>query len=162
MQQPISTQEQLTAITDRLALRGLVDEYALAVDARDAALLVQLFTDDGEIAGYQNDDTEPGMLHVGRDSLMTVFDGLLDGFAATLHVMGNHTCSIDRDRATGVVYALTHHLGAEADERGHLTDELRLIRYDDHYRRVDGRWLFARRAVRLQWFDVLDARRRWR
>ncbi|MCP9951452.1 nuclear transport factor 2 family protein [Actinomadura madurae] len=150
---------QAVAPEDRLELRALVDDYSLAVDTGDREWFARLFTPDGVIRGFQNDDSEPGMYHAGYQELLTALDPIVASFSATMHVMANHSCTVDGDVGTGVVYGLAHHLSGDNEE---LTDTLRLIRYDDRYVRGGNGWRFARRDVRLQWYDTLPARRRWR
>lgn len=121
---------QAVAPEDRLELRALVDDYSLAVDTGDREWFARLFTPDGVIRGFQNDDSEPGMYHAGYQELLTALDPIVASFSATMHVMANHSCTVDGDVGTGVVYGLAHHLSGDNEE---LTDTLRLIRYDDRY-----------------------------
>jgi ketosteroid isomerase-like protein len=149
---PVVSVEQLA---DVAALRRVVDEYALAVDGRDAEAFADLFTEDATLAIYEHGADEPALTYDGRERLLGVTD-LLRTFSTTMHVMANHVCDVDGDQATGRVYALCHHL-TEADDGAQ--DTLMLLQYRDRYRRVDGAWRIARRDVLRQWTELHGAER---
>lgn len=142
-------------IVDIASLRRLVDEYALAVDGRDATGFADLFEDDGVLAVYEAGEDVPSIEYAGRVRLEEVVQ-LIAAFDATMHVMANHVVDIDGDEATGRVYALCHHL-QEQDGKGE--DTLMLLHYRDRYVRRDGRWRIARRDVLRQWTARLAAER---
>ncbi len=141
-------------IGDRQEIRRLVDEYAIAVDTRDAERFASLFATDGSLLVVEPDEDEPSLVYSGHEELRTVVE-LVSAFAVTYHVMTNHVVDLDGDTATASTYGLTHHLGE--DPEGGLRDTLMLLRYDDVLRRVDGRWLFERRRIVRQWTDYLAA-----
>ena len=140
----------MTPLEDRLALRALGDEYAFAVDERDVDRFTQVFTDDGELAIFEPADAEPARVYRGREELQTILE-LVAVFSATFHLMANHACRVDGDRAEGVTYCLAHHLTEPADAPAH--DTVMLIRYEDRYVRVADGWRFARRNVMRQWTE---------
>lgn len=142
-------------LADIAALRRVVDEYALAVDGRDAEAFADLFVDDATLAIYEYGADEPALTYDGRERLLGVTN-LLRTFSTTMHVMANHVCDVDGDDATGRVYALCHHL-TEGD--GGAQDTLMLLHYRDRYRRIDGRWRIVRRDVLRQWTELHDAER---
>lgn len=142
-------------LVDIASLRRVVDEYALAVDGRDAAAFADLFTDDGVLAVYEAGEDDPSIEYVGRERLLEVVQ-LIAAFDATMHVMANHVVDVEGDEAFGRVYALCHHL-QEQDGKGE--DTLMLLHYRDRYVRIDGRWRIARRDVLRQWTDPLAAER---
>jgi uncharacterized protein (TIGR02246 family) len=143
-------------LVDRLALRALVDEYALAVDARDPDRFAGLFTPDGVLAVIEPDDPEPSLTYSGTDELRTVID-LLAPFTSTVHVMANHTATIDAPAARTTTYCLAHHL-TEAEGKD-PRDTLMLIRYDDTLRKSPAGWRFTRRDVLRQWTEYHPAER---
>jgi hypothetical protein len=144
-------------VTDRLALRALVDEYALALDERDRDRFAGLFTATGVLAVIEPGDAEPSLVYTGTEELLDVID-LLAPFATTFHVMANHTARLDGATATAKTYCLAHHLAEEEGEEGGR-DTLMLIRYDDELRRTADGWRFARRDVRRQWTEHHAAER---
>ncbi len=146
----------MTSIEDRLALRALVEEYALAVDDRDLDRFTAVFTGDGELAIFEPGDAQPARVYRGRGELRTVFD-LVATFSATFHLVGNHTCRTDGDRAEGETYCLAHHLTEPAG--GPAQDTVMVIRYRDRYAREGGGWRLARRDVLRQWTEHRPAER---
>lgn len=143
-------------LVDRLALKALIDEYALAVDARDPARFADLFAPDGVLAVIEPGDPEPSLTYSGTDELRTVID-LLTPFTTTFHVMANHTATIDVPTAETTTYCLAHHL-SEADGID-PRDTLMLIRYDDTLRKTPTGWRFTRRDVLRQWTEYHPAER---
>ncbi len=141
-------------VGDRIEIRRLVDEYALAVDTRDAERFAALFADDATLSVVEPGEDSPSLVYTGQDELRTVIE-LVASFQVTYHVMTNHVVDVDGDTATASTYGLTHHL-SESEERG-LFDTLMLLRYDDELRRVDGRWLFGSRRIVRQWTDYSEA-----
>ena len=145
-----------SAIGDRIALRGLVDQYALAVDARDGEQFARLFTADGVLQGFELDGAEPIMRYAGYAELRNVIGERASRFMRTFHVIANHTCELDGDEAAGVAYCMAHHL-SEPD--GILVDTVMLIRYHDRYRRVDSTWRISQRDAIRHWSTTANAQR---
>jgi hypothetical protein len=142
-------------LADRLDLRALVDEYALAVDGRDADRFAGLFTPTGELAIYEPGEPDPVITYRGPEELRTVMK-LLATYSTTFHVMANHTCTVRGASAQGRTYCLAHHL-TEAARHGQ--DTLMLIVYRDNYEKAGGTWRFSRREVRRQWTELHSAER---
>jgi hypothetical protein len=65
-----------------------------------------------------------------------------DACERTFHFIGNHRCSLEGERPTGVVYCLAHHLIADTDPRRSL---VMLIKYNDEYAMTSSGWRFAYR-----------------
>jgi SnoaL-like domain len=143
------------SLDDRLDLRALVDEYALAVDGRDADRFAALFTTTGELAIYEPGEPEPVITYRGPEELRAVMD-LLAAYSTTFHVMANHTCSVQGDSAVGQTYCLAHHLTESGSQ---AQDTLMLILYRDSYEKAGGTWRFGRREVMRQWTELHDAER---
>ena len=76
----------------------------------------------------------------------------LNGSLFAVILVANHQIDLQDDtRATGQVWA---HRYAQTRTDGFIDQ---LIRYDDRYERVDGRWLFAHRRHRL-WYGAAHER----
>lgn len=146
---------KIEEVGDRVAIRQLVDEYAIAVDTRDGERFAGLFAEDGKLAVYEPDESVPSLVYSGRDELLTVVE-LVASFSVTYHVMANHVVELDGDTATASTYGLTHHLGDAPDGDG-LRDTLMLLRYDDDLRREGGAWRFVERRIARQWTDYVEA-----
>jgi ketosteroid isomerase-like protein len=150
---------------DALALRGLVDRYALAVDRRDPVALVDLFADDAEIivppplAG-----SLPSSRLRGHDEIAGIIAGV-SSFRRTRHVVSQQVLDIAGETATGETYCEAHHVAARRPDVLHsdseperVRDLVLALRYADGFARVGGRWLFTRRELHLDWTAHNDVR----
>jgi ketosteroid isomerase-like protein len=147
-------------VTDRMALRDLVERYALAVDNRDLDTVVELFIDDGILLSHLMPGTEKTPLaRQGHDELRRVLKLGLAQYMATTHVIGGHVIELAGDEATGDTTCIAHHVYQGDDVEIRLL--VMAIHYEDRYRRQQGRWRFAERRLRLQWSEdrPLTARR---
>jgi len=131
-------------LEDRAELRELADRYCLAVDDSDWDALLGLFAVDAEMAGQ-----------VGPERVVGVLRSIRSGYGRTIHTALAQVLDFtDDDHASGIV-----------PSRGELAitgqTVLCAMRYLDHYVRVDGRWLFARRVLRfnyaLPWAAMAEA-----
>jgi SnoaL-like domain len=123
------------------AIQQLPIRYALAVDGRDLDTWVKLFVP----------DVEMGRRGRGRQALREYIEPQLRWFYRSIHQIVGHRIELIDDRsATGAVYCRAEH---EVGDRWIVM----AICYFDDYRRVDGEWLFARRAEK-HWYavDVLE------
>ena len=138
-------------VADRLALRELFDAYARCADRRDAEGQKALFTDDTVFAVYMDgEDSEPTYVLHGREALTPVFDDL-NRYEVTTHFNGQSTVTLDRDRATGESYTIAHHVYTEDGDRKIMVASLR---YLDTFTKLDGRWYFAERKLKLDWSET--------
>lgn len=117
-------------------IRQLASRYAVWYGARDTANLARLFVPDIKVTRET----------VGTDALRQSFDAQMGSLGRVILMVGNHVIDVsDQDNATGVVSC-----------RGEIEDVegkwiIHQIQYHDTYRRVNGRWLFARRR-HLLWY----------
>jgi ketosteroid isomerase-like protein len=138
-------------MSDRLALRALVDEYARAIDLRDSDRFVDVFTEDGYFGIFEPEGDEPHASYRGAEELGTIM-ALLEPYGPTMHLMANHYVDLHGDIATGVVYALARHLV----ERNGDTNNLEMtVRYHDEYRRTERGWRIAHRKIIRHWNELL-------
>lgn len=138
-----------TDMRDRLELRALVDSYAAAADERDAAAFLALFLPDGVLVIRQAEPA-PDFRCEGHDELAAAIAPLAQ-YISTMHLMANHRCEIDGDRATGETYCLAHHLRQAG---AGVEDLVMIIRYGDSYARTPAGWRFARRDVQILWTEI--------
>lgn len=131
-------------LADRIAIRRLVDEYALAADTGDGARFSAAFTPDGVLVASETSRYE------GTDELATV-PGKLARYDRTRHVVANHVVDLDPsgDAATGVTYCDAHHL--HRDDRGDERDRILHLRYFDRFVRTGAGWRIAERRLELDW-----------
>jgi uncharacterized protein (TIGR02246 family) len=136
---------------DRVAIRELVDAWARHADRREPERQAALFTEDGRVTVYMGEPetTEAVQVLTGRAELAAAFEALRS-YEATTHFNGQHTVTVDGDRATGETYCLAYHLWTSSGQR---TLMIMSIRYLDAFVRQDGRWLFAERQLITDWTD---------
>jgi hypothetical protein len=131
----------VTDADDRLALRLLVDSYAMGCDRRDLDMLTACFADGGTNTVHWLDRDATTM--TAPHDLERIPTGLAR-YDQTLHVVSNHRVELDGDEATGHVYCIAHHLTGKDDFVMH-------IRYEDRYVRTADGWRIATRDLRLLW-----------
>ncbi len=132
---------------DRVALRELVERYALGIDRRESDVVAGLFVEDGVIVvpGVPK-SLEPSVETCGREAIARAI-AMVDRFVATMHAVVGHVVDIDGDRAGGVVTCLAHHV------REDMIDWVWALHYHDTYVREAGTWRFERRELWVDWVE---------
>ncbi|MFI6430427.1 nuclear transport factor 2 family protein [Rhodococcus oryzae] len=136
---------------DRLDLADLVGRYAAAVDGRDTAALAGLFTTDAEFvqpAALVRRGQSPTV--AGPEQITATVLGAVGHLHSTHHAVGQQVLTVEGDAADGLVYCQAHHIYRVEDG---FRDNSLAIRYRDSYRRVDGRWLVARRELTVDFAE---------
>lgn len=134
---------RVRGLEDKDEIAELAVRYGHIVDDHDAKKLRGLFTDDARMH-YANGVADGQ----GVDGIMELLAGRWDMIQTSFHVSHGHTIDLDPadpDRATGVVFS-----HAEVTRNGQPM--LSALRYDDVYRRVDGRWRFAERLLSFYYY----------
>lgn len=141
----------LALVSDRLAIRELVDVYAYCADRRDATGQMALFTEDTEFLVYMDSRSPSPTQHLrGRAALAPVFDEL-NTYVTTMHFNGQSTAVLDGDHASGVTYCLAHHVKVEGSARSLM---VAAIRYLDSFVKQDGAWFFSQRKLMVDWTET--------
>jgi ketosteroid isomerase-like protein len=133
---------EIADLLDERAIKDLSHRYAVALDRDDREAWAALFSDDIAF--------ESGTTVRGVDEVLRIPQEQLARYQKTLHSVTTQQITLDGDRATGVVYCVAHHLYEDFHQNGRLPFDLShnfLIRYEDDYARIDGRWVFTRRRV---------------
>jgi hypothetical protein len=141
----------LLELSDRLAIRELIEAYAHCADRRDAKGQMALFTADTHFVVHLNakDPTPSQELH-SREALAPVFADL-NQYEATTHFVGQSTIlSLSDERGTGEAYTLAHHITANGDRRRLM---LASLRYNDTFVKQNGEWLFSERVLYVDWAE---------
>jgi ketosteroid isomerase-like protein len=139
-----AVEERLQRIEDRLELLELPARYSKAIDDRDIGAMRDLFCTDGVV--YFAD----GVACEGIDALEEFWVEILSGYGMSIHIP--HAQVVEQlagDEATGWVLA---HAELAVGDRYVVA----AIRYEDEYRRVDGRWRFASRRLLFWYFTDAD------
>jgi hypothetical protein len=147
--QKMSTEE----LTARVELRALVDEYAWALDSSDPIAYAHTFTPDGELTQVNPGETEPAIRWKGTEELREA-PLTEQRFHRVFHAVQNHRVSVEGDRGTGVTYVTVHHLERKGSGWASL---IVLVQLHDEYQLTDAGWKFARRQIRQQWCEMVDA-----
>jgi hypothetical protein len=129
----------VTLAEDRFAIIETVDRYALALDARDWALLDRVFTPDakGDFGEFQCAD---------REAIRAMIVSMLGGCGPTQHMLGVYRVEISGNEARSTCAIRAHHLGrgAQAAVQYECFGEYR----DRLVRTVEG-WRIRHREMRL-------------
>ena len=142
----------LAQVSDRLAIRELVDAYAYCADRRDATGQMALFTEDTDFLVYMDSRRSvwPTQHLRGRAALAPVFDEL-NAYVTTMHFNGQSTVVLDGDHASGVTYCLAHHVTVAGSARSLM---VAAIRYLDSFVKRDGTWFFSQRKLMVDWTET--------
>ena len=138
----------LATLIAKEEIRELGQLYSRGVDRKDGALLRSLYTAD---ATDTHGDTFDGNAEDYVDFLERSFPYM----RYSGHHICNHLITVDGDKGEGEVYAYTFHI--IPDGQGGWLEDLRLVRYIDHYRKDDGRWRFAKRVVTYDYSSTRPA-----
>lgn len=147
----MSTGEDLAArvarLEDREEIRALVARYGFVVDDRDIDALGGLFTPDG---CFRSKD---GVIDAhGREAVIETFHGRYAALGLSLHVTHDHLITFDEkdpDRAGGL-------LSSHAEVLRNGRSMVAALRYEDVYRRHEGRWRFADRLLSFLYYVPVE------
>jgi ketosteroid isomerase-like protein len=138
---------RLRRLEDRIEIHDLIARYGLVMDNRDMAGMPALFTGDVVISS-----ADGGMSANGREAAVEMYRRRIKGLGPSNHFTHDRIVTFDEgspDVARGIV--LSH---SEMNLRGAAM--LAAIRYADEYRREDGNWRFASRALSFLYFLRAD------
>ena len=145
-------------ISDRLALKDLVDTFSNLADTKEIDQQVQLFTEDAEVTSFRGTEMTSDLK--GRKQLAERFKAFLDQFSTVYHINGQQTVKIEGDKATGIAYAqvaLVSEKKVDNSNKKNVGDGIKKtiltqgVRYNDEYVRQDGRWLISKRTSHFEW-----------
>lgn len=131
----------LQRLADLHAIQQLAAVYPILVDSHDLDALIDLFADEATFL-------RAGAEHSGRDEIRDFFGQIIKTYSLTVHTIHQHVIDLELGARTATGVQMGH--GEVAVDGKRL---LAAYRYDDKYRWVDGRWLFARRQMRYQYFS---------
>lgn len=138
--EPASFEQRLRQVEDELAIRRIIVEYAVRLDARDLEGYLELFSENGT---WQVGT----MVRQGREEIREMLAGIYGdppvepyGYAG-FRMVANVQIDVDGDRAT----ARSRHLTLERGPRGNPTPILTGL-YEDEFIRENGQWKILRRV----------------
>jgi hypothetical protein len=136
----------LRTLLDKDAIRELVALYSRGVDRQDFALLRTLYAADAI------EDDHGGAYSGSAEGYVDWLESVMGRVQNSAHLVHSHLIALDGpDRAQGEVYVSGH---SRLAVEGGWEDLTHGMRYLDHYTKVAGRWLFARRTVVVDWLHA--------
>ena len=134
---------RLDRLESKDAIRELATAYAIACDEHDMPRLADLFTEDARF-----DAPNGAMVAEGKSAIVAMFEEAFKIRGPAFHWTHDVTVTLDDgdpDRARGLV--LSH-----AETTPNDVVSIAAMRYQDEYRREQGRWLFARRVIHFLYY----------
>jgi len=132
-------------------LEALSRRYAAAVDRRDPAALLAVFTPDATLR-VERPGREPSVM-TGHDEIEGVI-ALVSRWQRTAHLIAQGLFVVEGTDAVGEVYCTANHFGDGERQPGR--NHVMHIRYLDRYLLAgDGRWRIAQRTVAV---DAIEDR----
>lgn len=134
---------------DRMALKDLVDRYAIESDKNNQDYYREIFRPDIKLKVYFGETLGMDLNNV--EDMITRYKAF--GTAkASFHQNGQQVVDfIDEGHATGICYAIAT-LVTKENDMDKLT--LHAVRYYDKYEKVDGRWWIAEREQHFIYSSV--------
>lgn len=132
--------DELRALSDRLALERLVVDYAYAIDERAFERLDAVFTADAYI-----DYRAMGGIDGRWPQIRAWLPQALAIFPGYMHFIGNFAFDIDGDHARGRVACFNPMVLPGADGKAEGETMFLGLWYHDRYVRTDGRWQISER-----------------
>jgi hypothetical protein len=142
----VQLSERIKKIEHKEEIRNLVDTFSNLADIKDTKAQALLFTENAVVETFRN-----GILSSkleGRKQIDDVFGSFLANFKTVYHMNGQHTVTIEGEKATGILYCLTVLISPDNVKTTFG------IRYNDEYTLVDGKWLISRRRSNFEWQEV--------
>ena len=139
----IGLERRIKMLEDRAEIQNLVARYGFLIDDREMDGVAQCFTVDG---GFSSREGKLGA-H-GRQAVVDQFHDRWSVLGPSNHIVHQHVIDLDLadpDRATGIVSS-----HAELIRNGEVW--ITALRYDDVYRREEGRWCFADRMLSVFYY----------
>jgi ketosteroid isomerase-like protein len=140
-------EHRVKGLEDKQAIAELLVRYGQVVDDQDADGLRELFTDDARF--HSANGLMDGR---GIEGVMQHLAGRWDMIKTSYHITHGHIVNLDpddSDEATGVLFS-------HAEIVRDATPMISALRYDDRYRRVEGKWRFAERKLSFYYYVEAD------
>lgn len=141
-----SIDERILELENKAALKNLVDTFSILADIKDAQAQTFLFTENAVVDSYR--DGKLGTHLEGRKQIGEVFGNFLSNFKIVYHFNGQHSVTINGNKATGVLYCLTTLISADNVKNTFG------IHYNDEYVFENGKWLISKRSSYFDWTDI--------
>lgn len=137
-----------TIFSDKLELKELVDTFSILADEKNTNAQMALFIEDAIVKSYKSGELISELQ--GHKAIGDGFATFLDLFDTVYHLNGQQTIEVDGDKANAISYCQVVLIGNRNDKRIMTTQG---VRYQDEFRRVDGKWRIAARTSNFVWMD---------
>jgi ketosteroid isomerase-like protein len=138
--------QTLQALLDKEAIRDLVRNYSRGVDRQDFKLLRSLYADDAI------EDDHGGAYSGSAEGYVDWLESVMGRVVNSSHMIHQHTVVLESaTTAQGEVYLSGH---SRLEIEGGWEDLTHGMRYLDHYTKRDGKWLFQRRTIIVDWLSA--------
>lgn len=149
----VQAQTALSEISDKLALKELVDTFSILADQKETEAQTLLFTEDATVESYLNGVM--GSSYTGRQEIGKAFGSYLALFKTVYHLNGQQVVQINGDKAIGTAYCTVVLVG-ERDGKTMKTQSN--VIYQDEYTRINGKWLINNRKSNFVWSEVTEVK----
>jgi hypothetical protein len=138
--------QTLQALLDKQAIRDLVHNYSRGVDRQDFLLLRSLYALDAM------EDDHGGGFSGTAEHYVDWLESVMGRVQNSAHMIHNHQVVLaNATTAQGEVYLSGR---TRLQVEGGWEDLIHGMRYLDNYVKIDGRWLFQRRTVVVDWLEA--------
>jgi 3-phenylpropionate/cinnamic acid dioxygenase small subunit len=141
---PVSLDQALRAIQDRIEITDVLYRYASTIDAFDLGGLRETLADD-LWAQYGNADPV-----VGGDAVAAWIGEAIAPVVWQHHLLSVYHVEVDGDEATTLVYHTSHQVFEDEPE----TAKVLVGRYRNELRREAGGWKISRLELELLWGEA--------
>lgn len=146
-----SIEQRIAELEDRVALKNLVDTFSNLSDTKEAELQAQLFTEDATVKTLI--DGKVAVELKGRKQIAEVFGNFLATQETIYHMNGQQTVTLNGDSATGISYCQVAMIVTVEGKRM-ITQQG--VRYNDEYKKINGRWYIKNRISNFMWRDTRE------
>jgi SnoaL-like domain len=136
----------LQDLSDRAALKNIVDTFSILADQKNISKQVELFTENAEVVSKVQG--QPGIVLKGRKQIGDAFTAYLNNFETVYHINGQQTTTLMGDSAKGISYCLVVLIG---NVQGKKIKTTMGVYYHDDFIKTKGRWFIARRESNFAW-----------
>lgn len=138
--------KNLQELSDRVALKELVDTFSILADKKDVHTQVQLFTANATSETFIGGNSVSKL--TGRKQLEDAFGAFLANFQTVYHFNGQQKVTITGDKAVGTSYCTVTLIGTEDCKKMKTTIG---VVYGDEFVRENNHWLIANRKANFDW-----------
>jgi hypothetical protein len=131
----------LEQMNDEREIQNLSDQFAILADDKNAEGQGELFLADGILEFQFGYDGEIHTIH-GRKEMVKAFSSTIVPCVGLYHINGQKSIKLNGSEAFGTAYCVTTLIN---EKDGRKTASVNDVRYQDEYKKVDGKWYISKR-----------------